>query len=118
MNRLFTRNFKKLLSDIEVEYNRQAGMVEMLQERLNQFRRDEEIQKLETEIQELRKLSLLILSPVERDRVDAFRTHHWKKCDNPNAFRYEIHGTGIGACISITCPRCGETEDVTDIDSW
>lgn len=118
MNRLFTRNFKKLLSDIEVEYNRQARTVEMLQERLDQFRRDEEIQKLEAEIQELRKLSLLILSPVERDRVDAFRTHHWKKCDNPNTFQYEIHGTGIGACILITCPQCGATEGVTDIDSW
>lgn len=118
MNRLFTRNFKKLLSDIEVEYNRQARTVEMLQERLDQFRGDEEIQKLEAEIQELRKLSLLILSPVERDRVDAFRTHHWKKCDNPNTFQYEIHGTGIGACISITCPQCGATEGVTDIDSW
>ena len=118
MNKFFKMNFKKLLSDIEVEYNRQARTAEMLQERLDQFRRDEEIQKLEAEILELRRLSLLILSPAERNRVDAFRTHHWKKCDNPNAFRYEIHGTGIGACISITCPRCGETEDVTDIDSW
>ena len=118
MNIYFKKNFKKLLSDLEIEYDRQARTVEMLQERLNQFSRDEEIQKLETEIQELRRLSLLILSSVERNRVDAFRAHHWKKCDNPNAFRYEIHGTGIGACISITCPRCGETEDVTDINSW
>ncbi len=103
---------------MEIEYDRQARTAEMLQKRLDQFRRDEEIQKLEAEIQELRKLNLLTLSPVERDRIDAFRTHHWKKCNNPDTFQYEIHGTGIGSCISITCPRCGETEDVTDIDSW
>jgi len=35
-----------------------------------------------------------------------------------NTYIYTLTGTGIGACIKVKCPVCGEEEDITDISSW
>lgn len=33
-------------------------------------------------------------------------------------YTYKFTPTGIGSCVSITCPYCGEEKDITDVDSW
>ena len=54
-----------------------------------------------------------------------FRQRHYEQCALPlnsksagNTYIYELTGTGLGTCIKITCPICGQSEDITDIDSW
>ena len=44
--------------------------------------------------------------------------HYHGKCHNGNNFIYDIKGTGLGACIEIKCPKCGESEDITDEDKF
>lgn len=43
---------------------------------------------------------------------------HWKSCNNPSNFIYDLTGTGIGTVIKIKCPVCGEEQDITDYDCW
>ena len=75
--------------------------------------------------EDTRHHSLLQLSDNEVKAIKDFRDKHYKKCAEPlhskaagNTYIYELTGTGLGTCIKITCPICGETEDVTDTDSW
>lgn len=65
------------------------------------------------------------LSEKEEKKAKRFMTLH-KKC-RPKAERplqqyypytYEFTPTGIGIAVSIKCPYCGKTKDITDVDSW
>lgn len=94
-------------------------------QQLNEYNKDEEIQKYKAEIQELRARSLLLMSDKEAKAERDFRNRHYEKCARPlktksagNTYIYELTGTGLGTCIKITCPICGQSEDITDIDSW
>lgn len=117
VNRFYAGKFKRLLSNLEDEYNRQVNLVESFQKQLTDLRMNDEIQRLQAEIADLMNRSLLILSPKEKEDLDMFRKQHWELCE-ATSFRYDISGCGFGACISVTCLICGATEDITDIDSW
>lgn len=110
-------SFKELLSALELEYNRQSSTLNDLRNRLQSFRKDEEIQRLEEEIQRIRKLSLLNMTSAERDAVDTFVSIHLRKCQSPS-FSYELSGTSIATAITVRCPICGEEKDVTDYEAW
>ena len=65
------------------------------------------------------------MSDKEIEAERNFRYRHYEKCALPlnnksagNTYIYELTGTGLGTCIKITCPICGQSEDITDIDSW
>ena len=65
------------------------------------------------------------LSDKELERLENFRERHYKKCAEPlhsknvgNTYIYDLIGTGIGTIIKVTCPLCGESEDITDTSSW
>ena len=65
------------------------------------------------------------MSDKEIEAERNFRYRHYEKCARPlkdksvgNTYIYELSGTGLGTIIKITCPICGQTEDITDIDSW
>lgn len=85
---------------------------------LEEYNKDAEIQKYKKLLEETRKNSLLIMSENETKAEKSFREKHYKKCKNGSTYQYEITGTGIGNCISIKCPVCGESQDITDTTTW
>ena len=111
------KNFKESLRDLECEYDRQSSEIDALRTRLQNYRKDNEIQQLEAEIQAIRKLSLLNMTLAERDAVDTFVSIHLRKCHSPS-FSYELSGTSIATAITVRCPMCGEEKDVTDYEAW
>ena len=117
VNAYYTRNFKQLLGKLEAEYNRQTYFWESLQKQLTSFRITDEVQRLQAEIADLMNRSLLILSPKEKEDLDVFRRQHWERCE-VHSLHFEIDGCGFSRCVSVTCPICGATADITDIDSW
>ena len=117
VNRFYADKFKQLLGNLEDEYNRQVKLAESFQKQLTDLRMNDEIQSLQAEIADLMNRSLLILSPREKEDLDMFRKQHWEQCET-TSFRYEIGGGGFATFISVICPICGATADITDIDSW
>ena len=65
------------------------------------------------------------LNDIEAARCEEFQKKH-KECKPqtnslfpPNAsYTFSFTPCGIGVVITITCPYCGETENVTDYDTW
>lgn len=97
---------------------------ESLNNEIAVFNKDDKIQELTKEIKHTLRNSLMNMSDKEYEADRQFRTRHWamhnggkSKCDG-NTYWYELSGTGIGTCIKIKCPICGEEKDITDIDSW
>jgi hypothetical protein len=112
------RDMSQLLSLVQAEYDREASSTEYFRRKYEEFRKDEEIQRLEAEIARLHRLSLHRLSEKERKDEQDFRHTHYERCGNGNDYVYELIGTGIGTVIYITCPVCGERKDITDIGDW
>ena len=97
---------------------------ESLKNEIAVFNKDDKIQELTKEIKHTLRNSLMNMSDKEYEADRQFRTRHWamhnggkSKCDG-NTYWYELSGTGIGTCIKIKCPICGEEKDITDTDSW
>ena len=80
--------------------------------------KDEELQKLQDKIKDLSNRALLFMSEKEKEAEKAFRKEHYEKCKNGNHYIYDLRGSGIGTGIYITCPKCGERKDITDVESW
>ena len=70
------------------------------------------------DVRKLRRHSLLVLSKKEYTDAAAFREAHNMSCRNRSTFQYELTHAGIGTIISIRCPVCGKTEDITDTSIW
>ena len=97
---------------------------ESLKNEIAVFNKDDKIQELTKELKHTLRNSLMNMSDKEYEADRQFRTRHWamhnggkSKCDG-NTYWYELSGTGIGTCIKIKCPICGEEKDITDTDSW
>ena len=97
---------------------------ESLKNEIAVFNKDDRIQELTKELKHTLRNSLMNMSDKEYEADRQFRTRHWamhnggkSKCDG-NTYWYELSGTGIGTCIKIKCPICGEEKDITNIDSW
>lgn len=118
INEFFMHNFRKHIEAINDEYTRVCEENASLRQRMQEWRKDEEIQKLEVENTRLRCLSLHVMSEKEREDDQAFRHAHYESCHNGNDYEYELIGTGIGTVIKIRCPVCGEHKDITDISNW
>lgn len=114
----FKQDMKKLLGDVQAEYDRQVSVADYFRKKCEEFRKDTEIQRLEHELQEARRLSLHQMNEEEFNLDKCFRQYHYEKCKNGSTFQYELTGTGIGTAISVICPRCGERKDITSFDNW
>lgn len=112
------KDFDKLLEDIRQEYNRVKASNADLCKQLNEWNKDEEIQKANERAKYYRGHSLHELSDKEAKRIADFRKSHYASCKNAGTFIFELAGTGIGEAISIKCPVCGAEENVTDYDNW
>ena len=95
------------------------------QQQLSEYNKDVEIQKYKDKIDELYSRSLLLMSDKEAEAEYNFRQRHYEQCALPlnsksagSTYIYELTGTGLGTIIKITCPICGQSEDITDLDSW
>lgn len=87
-------------------------------QQLLSFNKDAEIEKCKSEIKQLRKNALYIMSDKEAKAVKEFREKHYLCCHNSSTYSYTLSGTGIGTTIQITCPICNTTIDITDVESW
>lgn len=112
------KDFDKLLEDIRQEYNRVKARNADLYKQLNEWNKDEEIQKANERAEYYRSHNLHELSDKEAKRIADFRKAHYVSCKNAGTFIFELADTGIGEAISIKCPVCGAEENVTDYDNW
>ena len=112
------KDMMELLEQVQTEYYRQVNLVDYFRKKCEEFWKDDEIQKLKKRIDELRRHSLLVLSKKEYTDAAAFREAHNMSCRNRSTFQYELTHAGIGTIISIRCPVCGKTEDITDTSIW
>lgn len=118
------KDIDTICKNLRDTYEGLEGQVEYYKKKLEEYNKDSEIQKYKAEIQELRARSLLLMSNKEVEAERDFRTRHCqcarllKSKTIGNTYIYELSGTGLGTCIKITCPICGQSEDITDIDSW
>ena len=117
--------FDDAVQKLKDSYEYMAQRVEDMRETLASWNKDEEIQKWKKQAEDNSKYSLCHLSPKEYEAKKAFIRKHYEECAVPlnskiagSTYIYELTGTGIGTCIKITCPICGQSEDITDIDSW
>lgn len=117
--------FDEALQGLKDSYEYMRNRVQDMEATLKAWNKDEEIQKYKDAAADTYRHSLLQMSDKEMLAEKAFRDKHWKMCAEPlkskitgNTYIYELTGTGIGTCIKITCPICGQSEDITDIDSW
>ena len=121
----YSEDLHDLLARVQEEYDWMKESKKEMYNIMQEWDKDAEIQKAKDEVRQLRKNALLILSDKEKEEETEFRNWHWKHCAEPlhsktkgNTYIYEISGTGLGAIIKITCPICGQTKDITDIESW
>lgn len=112
------QDMKKLLVDVQAEYDRQVSVADYFRKKCDKFRKDEEIQKLEEQLSEVRRYSLHLMNDEEYVSNAEFRAAHYMKCRNGSTFCYTLSSTGIGTAISIKCPVCGEEKDITDFGNW
>lgn len=122
MRNLFRRNAKKDYDDaIQVIHDHVKSLndtIDRLNTKLREYSKDEEVAKLSNKVEAYRKHSLLMLSPLELEAIQKFKSTHYESCKNGSKFEYTLIGTGIGTGIVIKCPACGESKDVTDSASW
>lgn len=117
------KSFKELLQDLEQSYNRVYNENVELRQRLREYNKDKEIQKLQDQIKYMQSHSLCHLSDLEKERIYNFTNKHYElhkdgKKLTGSTYQYTLSGTGIGTIIEIKCPICGEEEDVTDTSNW
>ena len=119
------KDLDKILKDLKDEYTWMEKQVDYMHKEIEEWNKDEEIQKLKKQNKELIAHSFLQLSDKEMESEKAFREEHYKNCALPlkskaagNTYIYEITGTGLGTIKKIKCPICGVEKDFTDIDSW
>ena len=126
MKTIFWNNFDKSIDQIKDQYHSMEESVEEMRQTLQEWNKDKEIQELNDRIKWIYNHSLCTnLSDKEIANLKAFRQKHYETCCGNGKFKskgnnwiYDIGGTGLGHIIKITCPECGESEDVTDIENW
>lgn len=117
-------NLDSLLGKIKELYEMKQEECRELRKRIEEFNKDAEIVELNNRLNRAYKYSLMNMSEKEYEADQEFRNRHWQMHNGgqykgkANTYQYELTGTGIGTCITIRCPICGEEKDITDIDSW
>ncbi|UGO46207.1 hypothetical protein PQE74_gp124 [Bacillus phage vB_BanS_Chewbecca] len=89
---------------------------ESLKQKLRDYRKEDEIAKLEAEISQMRLDTLHTLTSKEKVKATNFRKKHYESCKGNT--QYILLGTGIGTATTVQCTKCGEKENITDYDGW
>lgn len=112
------KDFVQAMKTIEDRHEADKKRITELEKKLADYRKDEEIAILQNRLEKVFRNSLMNMSDAEYEANKEFKHEHWLKHSCGNTYRYELQGTGIGTIITITCPICGESKDITDSDSW
>lgn len=118
LNKVFHLNSKRALQEISDYINELEAEIIETKKALLKYDKDAEIAKRDKKIKYLQEHSLLEITDNEKQRIKEFRNKHHKKCNNGNTYDYRISGTGLGTILIISCPYCGNEEDVTDVSGW
>ena len=117
-------DMQQLFNQVVKQYNYMQQKVDEAYKEVQEFNKDEEIQKWQDMANFYHSHSLHNMSDKELDEDRAFREEHYKRHylvptkAGGNTFVYTLSGTGLGTIIKITCPECGETKDITDFENW
>ncbi len=77
--------------------------------------KDEELKRLEEELEFYKRNSLVTLSDAQRERANNFIHEHYKKCDTGHkSFVYTVTPTNVITIVELRCPICGEIIDVSN----
>lgn len=87
-----------------------------LRKKIQEFNKEEEILKLQNEMQKMREHSVAILSEQEIEDARVFRDAHYESCKGNTI--YIVEGTGIGDSITVKCNRCGTEKNISDVTNW
>lgn len=118
LNELFAFNSHIALQQVQDYINTLEAEVVDLNKAFKQYEEHQEIAERDKKIKYLQEHSLLEITDNEKQRIKEFRNKHHKKCNNGNTYDYRISGTGLGTILIISCPYCGNEEDVTDVSGW
>lgn len=95
INQFFMRDFQKHLDAIQTEHNRALEDNARLRRQVEEWNKDEEIQKAAVALREARRHSLHNLTDLELDKLNEFCSLHSKQCKK-YSFGYFISECGIG----------------------
>lgn len=115
---MIRRDAKKDLENLGMAIDQLLADNESLRTRVQEFNKDDEIQSKDAELRSVWDRALCVMSEKEVEARCEFMERHWKSCNNPNNFIYDLTGTGVGTVTKIKCPKCGEEKDITDYDCW
>lgn len=104
------------LEELNKLIEKQERTINELREQLHQFDLNAEIAERNKKLYDLCENSLYIMTKKERKRHDSFNHKHYLKCYNINHFSYDIFNKDGVYHIVVTCPECGESEDITDVN--
>lgn len=112
----------ELLNRVKEQYNGLRRSYDLTIRRLSEFKKDEEIQAANRRANDTFRRSLKMLSNKEASAIQTFKNAHYAMHtphtkSSGSTYIYTLTQTGVGTAISITCPVCGKTENVTDYDS-
>lgn len=114
--------------DIKATLNELEDLIDILQEDKEDYRRaylevkdekfkDEEIKRLEEELDFYKRNSLVVLSDKQMKRANEFIHEHYKKCDTGHkSFVYTVTPTNVITIVELRCPVCGEIIDVSNYE--
>lgn len=109
---------RKALESVQNEYDRVCSRNTELLKIIQDFRKDAELVEAEARASDAHERSLPMLTKQELIDYRDFRDTHYVSCKNSGRYVIELCGTGIGETITVVCPICGMSRDITDIDSW
>ena len=115
---LRTKSHEKILEELEQYITDLVDSNEKLKEQLNNYNKDEEIQRLKDEVLNLRRNSIHIMTEKEKMAAELFSTEHYYSCKSQLGVDYILTGTGIGTAIKIKCNKCKVEKDITDFENW
>jgi hypothetical protein len=89
---------------------------EYLRNKVINYNKDDEIQRLINEKLDIIKRSVKVLSDKEENDLKKFREQHYFSCKGH--IKEIISHTGIGSTIIVKCIKCNEEKNITDMDDW
>lgn len=98
-------NYNKYLEDVIVDLRKEV-------KKLKNFNKDEEIEKLKKEIEDLEEQSVYVLTKSQKEKMEKFRHEHYKMTGH-NYYQVVLRPNEIFTKVVIQCDKCDEELDLT-----
>lgn len=109
-------SFYSGLDKIKEQYEILSSVNDKLRSKVDEWNKDDEIQKLKRQIEDMRRKSVHIRSEKEMNDETEYLSQHRSKCSGD--MQYLFKGNGIGTWYTLTCEKCGEVKEIDDMDNW